>query len=138
MIIVMVSGKTQPESFYVILRRSGTNKNKGDISPNSREISPKRKKSIDLETVVRIGTTTDLFFMDGGRCPISFPCTISIPTYILVFLYGGPKYVRFQYSGISSCSLGSTDSTTGEIPISSPINRTGKCSRGRYIVRSVL
>ena len=52
MIIIMVSGKTQPESFYVILRRSGTKKNKGDISPNSREISPKRKKSIDLETVV--------------------------------------------------------------------------------------
>jgi hypothetical protein len=52
MIIIMVSGKTQPERFYVILRRSGTKKNKGDISPNSREISPKRKKSIDLETVV--------------------------------------------------------------------------------------
>ena len=27
MIIIMVSGKTQPESFYVILRRSGTKKN---------------------------------------------------------------------------------------------------------------
>jgi hypothetical protein len=34
MIIIMVSGKTQPERFYVILRRSGTKKNKGDISPN--------------------------------------------------------------------------------------------------------
>ena len=33
MIIIMVSGKTQPESFYVILRSSGTKKNKGDISP---------------------------------------------------------------------------------------------------------
>ena len=33
MIIIMVSGKTQPESFYVILRRSGTKKKGRYISP---------------------------------------------------------------------------------------------------------
>ncbi len=54
----MVSGKIQPEASlpYVILRRSGTQKNKGEISPPSWEISRvflgKGKKSIDLESVV--------------------------------------------------------------------------------------
>jgi hypothetical protein len=60
MIIFMVSVKIQPESFYIILRRSGTKKTREISLPtcNLREISPvflgKGKKSIDLETVVEI------------------------------------------------------------------------------------
>ncbi len=55
-IIIWLVAKHSQRLLYVILRRSGTKKNKREISHPSREISRgflgKGKKSIDLESVV--------------------------------------------------------------------------------------
>ncbi len=55
-IIIWLAAKYSKRLLYVILRRSGTKKNKREISHPSREISRgfirKGKKSIDLESVV--------------------------------------------------------------------------------------
>jgi hypothetical protein len=58
-IIIWLVAKYSQRLLYVILRRSGTKKNKREISHPSREISRgflgKGKKSIDLESVVISG-----------------------------------------------------------------------------------
>ncbi len=55
-IIIWLAAKYSQRLLYVILGRSGTQKNKGEISPPLWEISrvflEKGKKSIDLESVV--------------------------------------------------------------------------------------
>ncbi len=57
LLLLWLVAKYSQRLLYVILRRSGTQKNKGEISPPLREISRvflgKGKKSIDLERVVR-------------------------------------------------------------------------------------
>jgi len=59
LLLLCLAAKYSQSLLYVILRRSGTKKNKGEIS---RVFLGKGKKSIDLETVVWTGPHSDPIF----------------------------------------------------------------------------